>query len=283
VLFVRRGSAHFLTSDDLKNWTPTSEVRLPGFRECPDLFELPVDGNKKNMKWVLYDAPFDYWIGSFDGKEFKPEAGPLRGDSGQNLYAAQSWHNTKDRRIQIGWMRNGKYPEMPFNQQMSFPCELFLRTTAKGIRLFRYPVKEIESLYCKPFELKDYTLKSGDNPLSEISGDLFDIEMEIEPGDVAEFGVRLHETTVTYAGRKVSCFGCTADASPIKGKLKLRMLVDRASVEVFANDGEVSMTSCFLPKEKNTRLELYTKDGNVNIRSLRITKLKSSWPTDTPH
>lgn len=277
VLYVRRGSANFFTSDDLKKWTPTSEVRLAGFHECPDLFELPVDGDQKNMKWVLYDARFHYWIGSFDGKTFKPEAGPLRGDYGSNFYAAQSWHNTKDRRIQIGWMRNGRYPEMPFNQQMSFPCELVLRTAGKGIKLFRCPVREIEKLYAEQSELTDVILSPDGNPLSDISGDLFDIEMEIEPGDAAEFGIRLHETAVTYAKNKVSCLGCTAGAPPIDGRLKLRILVDRASVEVFANDGEVSMSSCFLPKEINTGLELYAKGGNVNIKSLRVARLKLGW------
>jgi sucrose-6-phosphate hydrolase SacC (GH32 family) len=277
VLYVRRGSAHFFISDDLKKWTAASEVALPGFHECPDLFELPVDGDAKNAKWVLYDARFHYWIGSFDGKTFTPTAGPLRGDYGRNFYTAQSWHNTKNRRIQIGWMGGGKYPGMPFNQQMSFPCELTLRTVNNGVRLFRNPVREIEMLYDEKFTLTDKTLKPGDNPLSDISGDLFDIEMEIEPGEASEFGIRLHDTPITYAGGKVSCLNCTADASPIGGLLKLRILVDRTSLEVFANDGAVTMTCCFLPKEKNTKLDLYARDGNIHIRSLRLSKLKSSW------
>jgi sucrose-6-phosphate hydrolase SacC (GH32 family) len=275
VLYVRRGIANFFSSDDLKNWTPTSEVRLPGFHECPDMFELPVDGDKKNMKWVLYDARFHYWIGSFDGKTFKPEAGPLRGDYGNNFYAAQSWHNTNDRRIQIGWMRGGRYPGMPFNQQMSFPCELTLRTAEKGIKLFRYPVKEIETLHTKPFELADQSLEPGSNPLSHLAGDLFDIDMEIVPGASAEFGIRLHTQAVTYANNRISCLGSTAGLSLVNGKLKLRILVDRTSIEVFANDGEISMTCCFLPKEKSTGLEFYTKDVNVTIRFLRVSKLKS--------
>ena len=176
-------------------------------------------------------------------------------------------------------MRNGRYPEMPFNQQMSFPCELVLRTAGKSVKLFRRPVREIEKLYDEQFELTDTILNSDGNPLSHISGDLFDIEMEIDPGDAAEFGIRLHETAITYAKNKVSCLGCTADAPPIDGKLSLRILVDRASVEVFVNDGEVSMTICFLPKEINTGLELYAKDGNINITFLRVAKLKSSWIT----
>jgi len=277
VLYVRKGSAHFFISDDLKKWTPASEVRLAGFHECPDLFELPVDGDEKNTKWVLYDARFQYWLGSFDGKTFKPEAGPQQGDYGKNFYAAQSWHNTKDRRIQVAWMRGGKYPGMPFNQQMSFPCELTLRTAGGGIRLFRYPVREIEKLRAEQFKLTDTTLKPGENPLSDISGELFDIEMQIEPGDASEFGIRLHETAVTYAGGKVSCLERSAPLAPVDGTVQLRVLVDRTSLEVFGNNGEISMTSQFLPKNLETGLELFTKGATVRIKSLKIHKLRSAW------
>jgi len=289
VLYVGRGSAHFFASDDMKEWMPTSEVQLKDYHECPDLFELPVDGNGANTKWVLYDARFSYWFGNFDGRTFTPEAGPLKGDYGNNFYAAQTWHDTEGRRIQIGWMRAADlFPDMPFNQQMSFPCQLTLRTTGEGIKLFRYPVREIERLYTQEFELTDTTLKPGDNPLADMSGELFDIEMEIETGDAAEFGVRLHEIAVVYAAGKVSCirytadafpanFDCTADTSPVNGSVKLRILVDRTSLEVFANDGAVSMTSNFRPKEQSTGLDLYADNGDIVIRSLRVAKLGSAW------
>jgi fructan beta-fructosidase len=87
------------------------------------------------------------------------------------------------------------------------------------------------------------------------------------------------KTAVTYAGGKVSCLGATADLSPVDGKLKLRILVNRTSTETFAHDGKVSMTSCLLPEKKNTGLGLYTKEETVNIRSLTVTKLTSSWST----
>ena len=277
VLYVERGRAHFLNSGDLKEWEATSVVSLDGFFECPDLFELPIDGDPAHTKWIIYDARFQYWIGRFDGRTFEPETGPLRGDYGANFYAAQSWHNTGNRRIQIAWMRKGEYPGMPFNQQMSFPCELSLRTTSGGLRLFRYPVEEIESLHTKAFTLESHSLKPGDNPVSGISGDLFDIEMEVEPGDAVEFGIRLHEKTVSYAAGEVCSLGRKAGASPVDGAIKLRMLVDRTSIETFANDGEVSLTSCFLPQKPDTGLELYARGGTAIIRYLRVTELASAW------
>ncbi|GAG00914.1 unnamed protein product, partial [marine sediment metagenome] len=124
----------------------------------------------------------------------------------------------------------------------------------------------------------DHTLKPGENPLADVSGELFDIEMEVALGKASEFGLRLHETAISYAGGKINSIGRAAAAAPIDGLLSLRILVDRTSVETFVNDGEVSLTTAFVPKNLNTGLELYAKGAPVTIRRLRVTKLKSSWP-----
>ena len=276
-LHLKRGHARFFTSANLKAWTHVSDFKHPTIHECPDLFKLPVDGDTQKEKWVLYGASFRYFVGSFDGKTFTPEIGPIWGNVGRNFYAAQTWTNTKDRRIQIAWMGGGRYPGMPFNQQQSFPCELTLRTTPHGIRLFRYPVKEIERLHMDSFTLKDHTLKPGDNPLAELSGDLFDIELEIQPGDTTEFGLRFHETVISYANGKITFFGKPYGVTPVNGVVKLRILVDRTSVEAFANEGALSMSHCFLPRNIHTGLDLYTKGNTLRIRSLRVSALRSIW------
>ncbi len=280
VLYVKRGQAHFFNSDDLKKWMPTSVAVLSGFHECPDMFQLPVDGDRKKLKWVLHDGRFSYWIGEFDGKAFKPETKELRCEFGRNFHAAQSWETPQNKRVQIGWMNGGKYPGMPFNQQQSFPCELTLRTTPAGLRLHMVPIEGIKRLYTSSFTLKDHVLKPGHNPLSRLSGDLFDIAMDVEIGKAAEFGLRLHETSVTYADGKVTSLGAVAKVSAKQGRIRLRILVDRTSVETFVNDGEVALPCCFVPKNRETRLELYAKGGNAKIRSLRVSKLRSIWPAD---
>jgi fructan beta-fructosidase len=277
ILYVKMGQAHFFNSDDMKEWTATSVVPLNGFHECPDMFQLPVDGDAKKLKWLLYDARFSYWIGEFDGKTFKPETGELRCEFGKNFYAAQSWETPEKKRVQIGWMNGGSYPAMPFNQQQSFPCELTLRTTPAGTRLYMYPIDEIEQLYTTTFTLKDHILKPGENPLPKISGDLFDIEMDIEIGKATEFGLRLHETSVTYADGKVTSHGAVAKVAVKQGRIKLRILVDRTSIETFVNDGQAALPCCFVPKNQETFLELYAKGGDVKIRSLRVSKLRSTW------
>jgi len=277
VLYVRRGTAGIFTSDDLKTWVHASDFTSRGFHECPDLFELPVDGAREKTKWVMYDAKFSYWIGRFDGTSFTPEAGPFRGDLGSNFYAAQSWNNTPGRRVQIAWMRGGKYPGMPFNQQMSFPCELTLGTTPKGIRLHRYPVKEIEKLHAERFDLANTLLKPGDNPLAGISGDLFDIQVAFEAGRGARLSVRVHGQAITCAGGTLSCLGRSAAVPPVEGKVALRILVDRTSLEVFANHGAVSMSLCFLPKERDAKPELRAEGGDIRIESLNVWRLRSAW------
>jgi len=282
VLYVRRGQAHFFNSDDMKTWTATSVVPLEGFHECPDMFRLPVDGDPKNRKWVIYDGPFHYWIGDFDGKTFRPQTRALRCEFGKHFHAAQSWETPDRRRVQIGWMNGGVYPGMPFNQQMTFPCELTLRTTADGVRLFMYPIEAIQSLYTKSVSLENHALKPGDNPLADMSGELFDIEMVIEPGDATEFGLRLHETAVIYSDNRVTSAGAKAEVSPLDGVLRLRILVERTSIETFVNRGQVALPCCHLPKKPSTGLDLYAKGGSVTVRSLRVTRLKSCWESRDP-
>ena len=127
---------------------------MPDCSECPDLFEMPVEDARSaasgTRKWVFTSASGRYYVGDFDGRKFTPEAGPLQVDFGANYYAVQTYSDllpADGRRIQIAWMNGGSYPGMPFNQQMSFPCAMTLRRTPDGLRLYRWPVKEIRSLY----------------------------------------------------------------------------------------------------------------------------------------
>ena len=149
-LYLANNDFALFGSSDLKSWTKLSDVHLPNARECPDLFELPVVGGMDHTKWVFWGTNGRHFIGTFDGERFSAESNVLQTEHGANCYAAQTWSDipsTGYRRLQIAWMQGGKYPNMPFNQQMTFPCELTLRTTADGIRMFRKPVREIETIH----------------------------------------------------------------------------------------------------------------------------------------
>jgi len=117
---------HILSSSNLLNWKDELHPIGKSF-ECPDFFELPVDGDRSRMKWVLVQGNGNYSIGTFNGVEYKEETDRHPCDIGPNFYATQSWNNTETgdgRRIQTAWMRGSDFPNMPFNQQISFPCQL---------------------------------------------------------------------------------------------------------------------------------------------------------------
>jgi len=271
------------SSPDLKSWKHLQDLEFPDCGECPDFFEMPVDGNPQHTRWVFTAANGHYFVGGFDGTTFTPDGPPQIADWGKNYYAVQTYSDipkSDGRRIQIAWMNGGKYPGMPFNQQMSFPCELKLRTFAEGMRLCREPVKEIAKLHVREHTWKNVTLHPGENPLAGFSGELLDIRAEIEPGAASEVGLRVRGEPVSYsvAGGKLSSLGSDAPLAPVNGRIQLQILLDRTSLEVFGNDGRVSFTSCFLPKPENRSLEVYATGGVAKIVSLRVFELRSIWP-----
>ena len=277
VLWVQKGRVRIFTSANLIQWTHSSDFQGDGLYECPDLFPLPVDGHPDQVKWVLLDAAFRYWIGSFDGNRFQPETGPFRGDLGGNFYAAQTWNNTGTRIVQIGWMNGGKYPDMPFNQQMSFPCELSLRTKDEGIRLCRMPVAEIAALRTDSAFVDARVVQAGEDFQVGARGDLFDITMEVDAGPDVSFGIRLHEVEVAVGEGRIRCLGKEGPLKTQGTRMALRILVDRTSVEIFANDGETCMSSCFLPKEQETAIRCYVDKGSLHVRQLAVHQLCSAW------
>ena len=113
------------------------------------------------------------------------------GHYGKNYYAVQTYSGLPGaRRVQVGWMAGGEYPGMPFNQQMSFPYELTLRRFGLSLKLCALPVREIESLRGASRLWNEMAVKPGDNPLADLSGELWDIEAEIAPGSATDFGFR---------------------------------------------------------------------------------------------
>ena len=281
-----RGIAIY-NSSNLLQWEQKSFIK--GMYECPDLFELVVDGNPSEKKWVLHGADGGYFIGSFDGSTFTPETEKIKMDLGNNFYAAQSYSDSPEedgRRIQIGWMNGGIYPDAPFNQQMAFPCVLTLKRFPEGLRVCRNPVKEIKNLYGEKFTIKNKTVQPGSNILSAIKGDALDIQAVIETGTAGSFGFVIRKggyetsgTPVRYdtKNKKLSVLGKTVDLEPVNGRIELRILADRASLEVFANGGKISLSGCFIPVYTFNDLEFSCEGGHVKVESMEIHKLKSAW------
>lgn len=275
----RRDTVQFFVSPDLKQWTYSSEN--DGYYECPDFFELPLDGDLARRKWVLTAANTNYQIGAFDGKTFTPETQILPGHRGNGMYAPQTFSDMPDgRRVQIGWGTTPA-PGMPFNQMMTFPCELTLRTTADGPRMFWQPVKELELLRAKTHALKSQPLKPGDNnPLAKITGEFFDIRAELEPDNAAQIRFTIRGTDVIYDTKKqeLICRDKTAPLPTKDGRVRLEILVDRLSLEIFGDDGLVYMPMSMLPKDEDQSLALTANDGAAMIHSLEVHELRSIWP-----
>lgn len=289
-LYMDRGSEYgIFTSKNLKDWHMASTFVLDGDSECPGFVPLPVDNDNNNMKWMFFGANGRYVIGSFDGTTFRPESKVCSGDYGRNFYAAMTWNNVPDGRcVHLAWMRTARYPKMPYDQQMNFPTELTLRSTPEGIKAFRIPVREIASLYDKTYSWENKTISGGENLLSELKGDLYDMNFEVDMTQSSSFDINIRGAAVRYdaVAKKLSCDGPTvhhakenlgeAPLKAIDGKLRLRVLVDRTSIEVFGNEGEVVLTSNFMPDLNNLSYSLIAKD-RITLSKAEVRTLKSIW------
>ncbi len=269
----------FYTSTDLKSWELRS--RVEGYYECPEVFELPVDGNPADARWVLYAADGAYAVGAFDGKSFTSEGDKIRYNWGNCFYASQTFTNIPKqdgRRIQIAW-GTCQMPGMPFNQMMDFPVELSLHRTPEGLRMFAWPVREIESLYAASHEITDVSLAQGDNPLSGLEGELWDISADIEIGTAVEVGFHVRGIPVSYdvGNATLSCAGCSAPVQVCEGRLSLRLLVDRTSIEIFANGGEVYMPVRSIPSDQLKTLDVFARAGKARLVGLQVHELRSAW------
>ena len=280
-LYLQENDYALFASPNLRMWERLCDVSLPGATECPDFFPLPVDGNNEDTRWVFWGANGTYLLGAFDGAAFRPDGPAQRYDWGGSSYAAQTWSDIPSqdgRRIQIAWLRV-QVPGMPFNQQMTFPCQLTLRNAPEGVRLFSEPVREIETLWDGNHHWPAQPLAPGDNPLSAISGELFDIRAEFEVTDAAEFGFAVRGLPVTYdvERQELTCLRRSAALKPEDGRIRLQILVDRASIEIFGNDGRVYLPIGVIFPEGNRSLALFSSGGPTQVNALDVHELHSAW------
>ena len=115
-LYLRGSDFALFRSATLLRWERFDDVAIPGAGECPDFFELPVDGDPGNTRWVFWAADGMYRLGTFDGRHFAAKTEPLKSEFGPNGYAAQTWSDLPPgdgRRIQISWMRGAGTPACP--------------------------------------------------------------------------------------------------------------------------------------------------------------------------
>ncbi len=267
----------FYGSPDLKGWTRLGEFGpegvVDGIWECPDLFELPVEGEAGVGKWILQvdlgDNPDrsgsggQYFIGEFDGRTFRSDpaaASPWQAvgtahqvDYGADFYASVSWSDipaSDGRRLWIGWMNNWRYgqeiPTTPWRSAQSIPRELRLVRVGEGLRLAQAPVRELAALRGPVTELADLTIEGRDTRLADagIRGRTLEIEAEFEPGTASEFGIKV----LMGAGQET------------------RIGYDAASGEVFVDRRRSGQTDFHPEFAAVHRGPLALRDGRIKLR-----------------
>jgi fructan beta-fructosidase len=270
----------FYTTPDFRHWTFRSKI-YNGFAECPDLFQMPVDGNTNNMEWLLCDGSSGYMLGQFDGAVFTPNTSKLPGNSGSGFYASQTFTTMPpgdSRRVRMGWAQIST-PNMPFNQMMYFPTELTLQTTSNGVRLCSVPIREIQNLYANQYFWTNLTLNPGFNPLSGIRGTLFDLNAQFAAGSAQTITFTFQGVTVAYnaTNQQISCNGDTQSLPPINGIVQLEIIVDRDTIEIFGNNGQLYMPLPANNSSGNSLISLTCTGGSAAFNSLTVNKLKSIW------
>ena len=306
------------SSSNLKDWAFESSFgegqgAHGGVWECPDLFELPVDGTNEK-KWVLLcnlnpGGPFggsatQYFVGTFNGKEFVNES-PSKTkwmDWGKDHYATVTWSDAPDnRRIAIAWMSNWQYandvPTSQYRSPNSVPRDLSLFTVDGETYLQSAPSPEL-------LKLRDISKKrsfkvNGTRTIKDmIAGNegAYEIELTIENQHADVIGFRLYndkgeevdmqydmkEKKFSMDRRKSGEVGFNENFPMLTwtaiesgtDELKLRLFVDKSSVEAFGDGGRFVMTNQVFPSEPYTHIDFYSKGGAYKVDSFVIYKLK---------
>ncbi len=291
------GQVLLFTSPDGFKWQyrkvlAANNNRFGKMWECPDFFEL--DG-----KWVLIASPMDMLpsgfeyhngngtlclIGDFDEKtENFSEEHNQAVDYGIDFYAPQTILAPDGRRIMIGWMQNWdtcnfRTQNISWFGQMSLPRELSIQNG----RLYQNPVRELEKLRQNKVSCQD-VLVSDTVRLEGIKGRKVDMELTIRPCDgeamYQKFAVRFaqnekYQTSLSFrpresilkidrkfsGSRRAIIHQRRSRVNSKNGELKLRIILDRFSVEAFVNDGEQVMTAIIYTEQQADGISFFA-DG----------------------
>lgn len=284
-----------------------------GVWECPDLIELPVEGSREK-KWVLIcninpGGPFggsaaQYFVGSFDGKTFVNES-PVQTkwmDWGKDNYATVTWNNAPDGRcIALGWMSNWQYannvPTRQYRSANTIARDLTLYKAGEEFYLKSTPSREMkqargEKVSVPSFKVTDsYKIES----LLKDNNGAYEIEMEIQVADASKISLNLQNEK----GEQVSMYYDllrkqfvmdrsksgkvdfsndfpAVTAAPVHaGKtLRLRLFVDRSSIEAFGEDGKFVMTNLVFPSSPYNQMSFGTEGSGYTVSSFNVYKLR---------
>ena len=284
-----------------------------GVWECPDLIELPVEGTDEK-KWVLIcninpGGPFggnaaQYFVGTFNGKKFVNES-PTQTkwmDWGKDHYATVTWNNAPDGRcMAIGWMSNWQYqavlPIMQYRGSNTIVRDLGLYRKDGDLFLRCVPSPEIEAARTAEITIPSFKVSDActiEKLLDENDG-AYEIEMEIKNAGASkmvfsllnEKGEKLYmyydamqeQFVMDRSESGNADFSASFPAvtvAPVSdvGYVKLRLFVDRSSIEVFGDDGEFVMTNQVFPSVPYNSMSFESIRGHYTVKSMKIYKIK---------
>ncbi len=306
----------FYSSPNLKDWTKESEFGKTsgshgGVWECPDLVELDSNGQKK---WVLFvsinpGAPnggsaTQYFVGDFDGKNFQTSETETKWiDYGTDNYAGVTWSNTANRRIFLGWMSNWNYardvPTSPWRSAMTVPRELSLKMVGSKYFVAAEPVAEMGKLSVNPSVLENLKVAGGYHLSEKVDNSSGRFRLKFTVPQIADWSIILSNSVGEqiivgydqasnnyYLDRSKSgktdfenSFARAAIKAPriaAQNSMKVDLLVDSASLELFADDGLTALTGIFFPTQTLRSIEIKSS-SEIVIPKLEFSHVESIW------
>lgn len=288
------------SSSNLREWKHESDFFPPvghftGVWECPDLFPLEAEGG---TKWVMLASQTSgapnggsgtrYFVGDFDGKAFTGGAGDGWLDWGKDCYAAATWNGADDgRRIMIGWMSNWQYaaktPTGPWRGAMTLPRELALARREGTLALVQKPALEYEASVAETFRAAGATTpfrakldRPGADIAFSIDGAADGITIALANDSGESFLIECDGETIRADRRASGKTDFSDDFAPGRQTMRLgeplrdvRIVLDAASVELFANAGLGVLTNQVFPERRYTDIEI-TARAPVALRDFRI-------------
>jgi fructan beta-fructosidase len=250
-----------------------------------------------------------YFVGDFDGTAFKPQhTEELWIDYGPDAYAAVTWDNvpkSDGRRILIGWMSNWQYarrmPTYPWRGNMTIPRQIALVAGERGYEIAALPVTEIRELRDRTVRIDRALIESDvvQSLVSQLPSELLDIDLVFSwAGEGSRsFGLNFSNKTgeklvvAVHPARRVLSVDRTtvgqrlpdpdiagrfeAPLDPIDNHFTLRVIKDRASVEVFGDDGRAVISVNLFFDELLDSVSLFSL-GDVEVQG-EVSILNSIW------
>jgi sucrose-6-phosphate hydrolase SacC (GH32 family) len=158
-----------------------------------------------------------------------------------------------------------------------------LRTTDEGVRVFSNPASEIKSIRAehRVYPMKD--LSTGSLQVTDIPWELYEVQVTFDFENANTIGVRIRGVEISYDVKtQMLSLGkyYKAKVKSQKGKLRLRALLDRCSVDLFANDGRAYLMDSACPDNSKAALECYASGGQVTVKNIEFYRLNSIWKND---